>query len=158
MSIWFGTIGLIILGFILVLMEIFLIPGFNIFGIIGFISVLAGIVMAYNSLSIWYAHLILLGSVLLSIVLVRLLIRSKAWKRMILNTEQSREQGVEVQVAGHKNLEGKEGISYTMLRPAGTAIFDGKKYDVVTEGSFIERNKKIRVIKVEGNRIVVRLI
>jgi len=158
MSVWLVTISLIIFGFILILMEIFVIPGFNIFGVIGFISVVSGIVMAYNSLPIWYAHAILLGSTLLSIVLVRLLIHSRAWKRLVLNTAQSREQGVEVQISEHKNLLGKKGISYTMLRPAGTAILNGKKYDVVSEGSFIERNKNIEVIEVEGNRIVVRLL
>jgi len=158
MSVWFGTIGLIILGFLLILIEIFLVPGFNIFGVIGFISIVAGIIAAYSTLTIWYAHLILIGSLFASIVLIRVLVRSRTWKKLVLETEQSREQGIEVQDVAYKKLIGKQGISYTMLRPAGTAILDGKKYDVVTEGGFIERNKKIEVIKVEGNRIVVRSV
>ena len=54
------------------------------------------------------------------------------------------------------NLLGKEGVTYTPLRPAGVAIIDGKKVDVVTPGHFIEQNVAVRVIDNSGNRVVVR--
>lgn len=156
MSIWLLTLGLIIGGFILVLVEIFLIPGFNIFGIFGFIAIVAGIVTAYSSLEIWYAHAILLLSLIGSVVLVRIVIHSKTWKKIILDTESSQKDGYEVRNRDFDKLLNTSGIAYTMLRPAGTAIFNGKKYDVITEGSFIDRDSKINVVKVEGNRIIVR--
>ena len=55
-------------------------------------------------------------------------------------------------------MMGLEGIALTTLRPAGTADFDGKRVDVVTESSYIEHGKKIRVIKVEGHKVIVREI
>lgn len=51
---------------------------------------------------------------------------------------------------------GKQGIVATNLRPAGTAIIDGKRVDVVTRGDYIEEGPEIRVTAVEGARIVVR--
>lgn len=158
MSVWLVIIGLIILGFLLILAEIFLIPGFNIFGILGFISVIAGVITAYSSLSIYYAHLILIISIILSLILVRLIIRSRALHRMVLETSQSRKTGFSVQADDLQQLVGKIGIAYTKLRPAGMAIIDNQKYDVVSEGGFIDKNSQVEVAEVNGNRIVVRQV
>lgn len=54
------------------------------------------------------------------------------------------------------NLLGKVGVTYTPLHPAGVAIIDGSKVDVVTPGHFIEQNVPIRVVDNSGNRVVVR--
>jgi membrane-bound ClpP family serine protease len=51
---------------------------------------------------------------------------------------------------------GMEGIALTILRPAGTVIINNERIDAVTEGGFIEQNAIVKVIKVEGARIVVR--
>lgn len=53
---------------------------------------------------------------------------------------------------------GKEGEAQTELRPAGMVLVEGKKIDVVTAGELVERGKRVRVVKVEGNRIVVKAI
>jgi membrane-bound serine protease (ClpP class) len=52
-------------------------------------------------------------------------------------------------------LVGKEGVAVTPLRPSGTATIEGERINVVTEGGFVERNSKIVVVEVEGNRVVV---
>jgi membrane-bound serine protease (ClpP class) len=156
MSVWLIVIGLVILGFLLILAEIFLIPGFNIFGVLGLVAVVAGVVTAYSSLSIYYAHLVLLLSIITSLILVRLILHSRALSRMVLNTAQSREAGISVQPSDFQQLVGKIGITYTNLRPAGHAIIDDQKYDVVSEGGFVEKNLRIEVVEVNGNRIVVR--
>lgn len=156
MPIWALSIGLIIIGFLLILMEIFLVPGFNIFGVIGFILIIIGVIFAYQNLPTTYAHIILIGSLIFSVIFVRLLVKSKAWKRIVLNTQEARQDGFESQDNSERELLFKEGVSFSALRPAGSAIINGKKYNVVTEGGFIEKNTKIKVVKVEGNRIVVR--
>lgn len=53
---------------------------------------------------------------------------------------------------------GKEGEAQTELRPAGIVAIDGVKLDVVTSGELVERSRRVRVVKVEGNRVVVRAI
>ena len=50
------------------------------------------------------------------------------------------------------------GFAYTPLRPSGTALLNGKRIDVVTEGPFIERGTPIKVVAVEGIRVVVRTL
>jgi len=57
-----------------------------------------------------------------------------------------------------KKLVGAEGVSHTPLRPAGVAIINGRRLDVVTRGEQIAAAQPIRVIKVEGNRVVVTTI
>ena len=54
------------------------------------------------------------------------------------------------------DLLGKEGVALTILRPAGTVIINHERIDAVSEGGFIEQNASVKVIKVEGARIVVR--
>jgi len=50
---------------------------------------------------------------------------------------------------------GQEGVALTVLRPAGTGEFAGRRLDIVTDGDFIERGTKIKIIRTEGRRIVV---
>jgi membrane-bound serine protease (ClpP class) len=53
---------------------------------------------------------------------------------------------------------GKEGQTQTDLRPAGIVEIEGRKLDVVTAGELVEKSKRVRVMKVEGNRIVVQAV
>lgn len=55
-------------------------------------------------------------------------------------------------------LVGHEGSTLTALRPAGMALIDGKKVDVVSGGAFIDKDARIRVVEISGNRVVVRQI
>jgi membrane-bound serine protease (ClpP class) len=50
------------------------------------------------------------------------------------------------------------GTAFTQLRPAGTALINGRRVDVVTEGQLIERGTPVRVVAVEGMRVVVRAV
>lgn len=55
-------------------------------------------------------------------------------------------------------LVGKEGVAQSFLRPAGVAILDGRRVDVVTEGGIISAGARIKVVAVEGNRVIVRRV
>ena len=77
---------------------------------------------------------------------------------MVLNTKQKKKEGFHASAENLNSLLAKKGKSYTKLRPAGVALIDEEKIDVVAEGSFIDQNKSIEVILVEGNRVVVREI
>jgi len=58
----------------------------------------------------------------------------------------------------NEGLLDREGVALSPLRPAGIAEFDGRRYDVVTEGQMVPRNARVRVVAVEANRVVVRPI
>ena len=68
----------------------------------------------------------------------------------------SSDNGVTSQDPSLQELPGKDGITVTRLRPAGKALIDGKRFDVVSMGDFIEKDTAVVVTAVEGNRIVVK--
>jgi membrane-bound serine protease (ClpP class) len=55
-------------------------------------------------------------------------------------------------------LINQTGSAYTNLRPSGTAVIGNQRVDVVTEGAMIDKDTAVRVVAVEGNRVVVREI
>jgi membrane-bound serine protease (ClpP class) len=150
--------GLIVIGFILILIEIFLVPGINIFGIFGVLMVALGIIFAYSRLSLATANFIMVISLIIALVLVRFVVKSKTWRRIVLNDKQEKAQGFHASTENLAKLIGKRGNAYTPLRPAGIALIEDQKVDVMTEGDFIEKDREIEVIMVEGNRVVVREI
>jgi membrane-bound ClpP family serine protease len=88
----------------------------------------------------------------LVIVGARMLAASRATLRETLDSK----SGAVSQPLEWSKVDGREGVAVTMLRPAGSALIDGKKYDVVTRGDFIDKGASIVVTAVEGNRIVVK--
>ena len=78
------------------------------------------------------------------------------FKKMTLNRKLQSGDGYTSEKAGLAQLINKTGTAYTNLRPSGIAIIDNKKVDVVTEGEMTDKNTSVKVIKVEGNRVVVR--
>lgn len=150
------SIVLFVLGLILMIIELF-IPSFGIFGILGLIGFAMGISLAAYETS--YGMMSLVIALVINAVLLAFLIKHfghrGVWNRFILQDEQRKETGY-VSHSKDKNLVGKVGRSLTKLRPSGVAVIDGKRFDVVSEGDFIEQDKEIEVIFVEGTRIVVR--
>ncbi|OQX96733.1 hypothetical protein B6I21_00135 [candidate division KSB1 bacterium 4572_119] len=156
MSLGFIIGGIIIAGFILILVEIFLVPGLNIFGIFGFGLIVLGIILAYTKLDARIANFILIAAIIISAILIRFVVKSKTWREMVLSTDQKKTEGFHASADNLPALMGKHGSTYTKLRPAGIALIDNEKVDVVAEGAFIEKDRPIEVILVEGNRVVVR--
>lgn len=145
------------LGVVLLAIEIFVIPGFGITGILGIFGIAAGIFMSFGINNIAQATLVvfvsLISDIILIIILARFILKSKGFKnKMALETDTA---GYHSSVS-YDDLLGLEGITETLFRPSGNIIIDGKKYDAITEGEFINKGAKIKVILVEGNKIVVK--
>ena len=90
------------------------------------------------------------GAALVSLVLVWAFWRSGAPQRFVL--QQRLEPPPE---AASPDLRGRRGQAVTSLRPAGQAEIDGQRFDVVTDGDFVEAGRAITVLHVEGFRVVV---
>ena len=88
-------------------------------------------------------------------VLVRLMIRVRAWDRLVHSGGMTREQGFDSVKPGRDDLLGQTGQALTTLRPAGRVKFGDRVGDVVSEGGYIERGSAVQVLKVAGNRVVV---
>ena len=136
-------------GLILLITEVF-VPG-GLLGIAGAIGLSISIYYGFIDYGLWF------GSIQFILTLIILPFGFFfALKRLKLSKELKNDDGFVSSKEGLDELIGKEGISYTYLRPAGTVVIDGKKIDVVTEGGMIEKDKPVKIIKVEGSRIVVR--
>ena len=77
------------------------------------------------------------------------------WHKFVLRDQTNTEKGY-VSADEHKELIGCVGIVSRELRPAGTVILNGEPVDVVSEGDYIPKGQEVRVVSVNGNRVVVR--
>ena len=155
---WIYACTLLVLGFCLILLEIFVIPGFNIFGILGFLTMCAGVGYAYVKLGLGPAVAAAAMALLGTFILLRMLIRARAWQRMVLESDTSRERGYDSSRPDLNVLVGQNGETLTALRPSGRAQFGERIVDVVTEGDFVSTGDPVEVLTVEGNRVVVQKI
>lgn len=147
-------ITLLILGAVLLFLEV-LLPGM-IAGTIGFLCLVAAVILGYLGFGYQTGSLILAG------VLVGLLIGTWCWLEFFPESRVAKRfisQGAsgELGVAKPELLNGT-GTALTQLRPSGTANINGQRVDVVTEGDLIERGTQIKVVAVEGARVVVRAV
>lgn len=150
---------ILFVGGILLIIAEFFIPG-GIAGLIGTISIIVSLFIASGNVMQMAISLII--AIVVAIIVFILMTkvfgkRMKFFRKIILNDATTTEKGY-VSNQNRTDLIGKEGVALTVLRPAGTAIINEERVDVVTEGGFIEKGKKVKVIKTEGSRIVVREI
>lgn len=145
-------ITLLILGAVLLFLET-LLPGM-IAGILGVVCLLAAITLGYQDFGAQT------GNILVMIVLVGLVCGVFIWLKFFPESRIARKfisQGAVGELGVEKpELLNGTGVALTQLRPSGTARINGERVDVVTEGGLIERGAKLKVVAVEGTRIVVR--
>lgn len=147
---------MLVIGFVLVVVEMY-IPGFGAPGIIGAILLVLGVI-ATNPTPLQALILALVIVVLLCIafsICIRVVSRGKLNKTALVLTDVSTGEKREAD-SDLSYFVGREGETHTLLRPAGIAEFDGVKLNVVSDGDFIAAGSRVRVERVEGNRIVVQ--
>ena len=159
---------LIILGGLaLIVLEVLIIPGFGIAGIGGFLLLIWGLyelllpdipvgpeVEAMASLGLIIG---IIGSIIGIVLLFRLMTKTKFWDKLTAPDTQKSEEGFSSTV-GWELFKGKDGIAQSDLRPSGWILVEDQKIFVVSEGDFIEKNSKVKILSVDGNRVLVRKI
>ena len=144
----------LMLGAALMIVEVFL-PGFGLPGVSGIVLIGAGTVIIWLKAGALTALATLLVVIAVLAVLISYMMRRAteggAHARIFLREKEELRSGEDMQV-----LLGKQGRTTSVLRPAGIGDFDGVRLNVVTEGSFIERDRPIEIVNVDGARIVVR--
>jgi membrane-bound serine protease (ClpP class) len=150
---------LFIVAVAFIYVELFL-PG-GVFGVVGFIAFIASIVLAFRTYGVNWGLGVSVAELLVATVLIlyglKRFPQSRAGKILILGRSLDKKLGYSG-TEDHEKYVGMQGETLTLLRPAGMAKIDSKRIDVVTEGTFIEKGKRIQVVAVEGNRVVVREI
>jgi len=146
------VITLIIVGAVLLLLETIL-PGM-IAGLLGISCLIWGVGLSYTRLGTEKGNLVLLG------VAVGLVAGMLIWVRFFPGSRMAKvfisEKAVGEIGTDRPELLHQKGRALTALRPSGTAVINGQRVDVVTEGSLIERDAPVEVVAIEGLRVVVR--
>jgi membrane-bound serine protease (ClpP class) len=154
-----------IVGIILLLLEIFVIPGFGIFGILGITFIIGGLFLGMLSdfeMIDWTmisAAIIQLAATLtftfiIIIILLKFLPKSTMLNKLILQDKVEAKSGY-ADKEMFSDIIGVVGTALTDLRPSGAAMINGKRIDVVTEGDYINHGSEIIVKFAEGSKIVV---
>lgn len=177
-----GTAGwleviLFVFGLILMALEIFVMPGFGIFGISGGVLLLMSVVMASQTFghsepgrdmvllarNLTTVSLSIGAVILIAVVLNRFLPHMPIMGAMILSppgsplaTDGPQLRPDLINSGSGAGLVGLSGKAQTTLRPAGKALLDGRLVDVVSDGGYIDTGTPIEVVRVEGNRVIVR--
>ena len=183
MATWW-EIAVFATGIILLALEIFVIPGFGIAGVLGILFILLSLfaILVPNrpdelpwprydfddvqwrllSNGAWAFSLGFGGFVVLTYILAKFLPKTGPFTGLVLAPA---DKGPVMQIDLTAPLEktgklkvGDTGIAITKLRPAGQARFNNAVVDVVTEGDLIEKDRRIKIIQIQGNRVVVKQI
>lgn len=151
-------IGLFLLGTLFLLMEI-LFTGVGLFAVLGISSIFVSLIWAMGG-DIDAVKVLLAGLVLAVIAFAFIATKlpsSKLWERVVLRETESAEAGYN-SVDDYGMLVGKEGVVTAELRPSGKVEIDGKIYDVVSTGAYIEEGERVVVAEAVGMRIVVHRV
>ena len=146
-------VTLLILGAVLLFLETML-PGL-VAGIIGFICLLVAVFLAYG-------ENFSTGNMVLGVVVGGLAAGTWAWLKFFPESSMAR-KFIAHRAVGDLGVDRPEllhgsGMALTQLRPSGVAQINGQRVDVVTEGGLIERGTPVKVVAIEGSRIVVRAV
>jgi membrane-bound serine protease (ClpP class) len=148
----------------LIVLEVFVIPGFGVAGLAGGVSVLTALMLSMLGSYPTVAEVIsALGIIAVSILVVGVLAYaafrhlpfSRAMSGVLLDRAATQEAGY-LSAPDRADLEGRAGEALTDLRPSGTVSIDGERIDVVTEGPWVEKGETVVVLRAESYRHVVR--
>ena len=151
------VIGLAIIGILGIVLELHVLPGHGVAGIIGILSLATAIVLAFGLSYGFVAAQALAIAIVLSVIgfwfAAKRFPQNAFMRRIAFTGVQGRDY---VAAPDQTELIGHAGIATSFLRPAGVAAIDGKRVDVLTEGDFVAAGSPVVVTRVEGARIFVR--
>jgi membrane-bound serine protease (ClpP class) len=162
-----------IIGIVLILLEIFVIPGFGVAGIVGITLTIGGLTLALvrnvdfdfspvSSDEIGRSFLMVTIAMIAPLILIisfsKQMFGSAFFKRLAPTENLSSKHGFSVQENSLAHLIGTEGVTITDLRPAGKATFEDARHEVISEGDFISKGTVVKVLKIQGNYLVVAVV
>ena len=146
---------LLLVGIGLLVFEMY-IPGFGVPGMLGLGTLVLGFALLRPTLAQGLLLFVILAAILCVALSICLITASRG--RLAKSKLALRDVAIPADAAESNDLNyfiGKDGVTHTALRPSGIGEFDGVKLNVVSDGEFIAPGRPIRVLSVNGNRIVV---
>lgn len=151
--IWLVVLSLILAGIVFLLLEIMVVPGATVVGLFGVVLVIAGVVVSFNQYGTQVGIITILGTLVVSLISIGIALRSNTWKKAMHSSAlEGRVNVVEADMV----VKGDEGISITRLNPMGKALIKEEYYEVTSKDNLIAENTPIMVVKVDGNKIIVK--
>jgi len=142
-------------GIILVVLELFVVGA--ILGIIGMLSIIASFLLIGDNVAKMgvFVAICLIIAIVEWVILVKFLKKTiPIFSQVVLHDSTNKESGY-TSHDDRSHLVGQTATTLTELRPSGIIIHHGKRIDAVSDGAFIKREKEVRIIEVEGTRVVV---
>lgn len=150
---WTVIVALIVIGLLFLILEILVVPGSTVVGVVGFILMAIGIWQTYIVYGSTTGHYVLGGSLILTLGALALSLRSKTWKRAMLHTEILGKTNV---YEAEKIKVGDTGKAVSRLVPMGKAFINDDYFEVRTSGEFLDQETEVVVTKIEHNKIYVK--
>lgn len=152
------TIICLLLGIVCLIVEMFT-PGFGVAGGVGFLSLIAAIVMQIGwgspQMALLIIAIVLCIIVLALVIFIRSFQRGRLSRSFLVLKESIDGASSSLGDDSAKALIGKFGTAVTSLRPSGIVEIDGKRLDVMTAGAFVDKGNSVRVTAVDGVEILV---
>ena len=160
------------IGVLLIVAEIFVIPGFGVAGVAGITLTVVSLILIMLNNDFFNFEFVLLGDIVVASAVAfggltgglavlffggARLMQSKAFQRMALSETQESSKGFTVNTQA-KSMEGKTGTAYTVLRPSGKVMIDDQLFDAFTRGDYVEKGDPIVVIESEGVTLKVKRV
>ena len=151
---WIAIIIFLVVGAVLIALEMVALPG-GVAGILGGVAMVIGVWQSYAQYGAVAGNITLIVSLIVVVALLLLLMRNKTWKRMGLKEEVDSKVNT---VDEEKIAVGATGTTISRLAPAGKAVINGQTCEVHTVSEFIDENRPVEVIKIDGYLIIVKEI
>lgn len=146
------VLAVIIVGLVLILLEILVIPGVGVAGILGGMLVIGGVALAYTK-SMAFGHGMLAFSAVLSGITFYFSLKAKTWNKVSLK------ESIDTRVNELSGIEvGNKGIALSRLAPMGKAEINGIECEVESNEGLIDEQATIEVVSIEINKVWVRKI
>jgi membrane-bound ClpP family serine protease len=155
MVMWTIVISLLLIGLALLVVEVIFIPGTTVVGILGVIFSITGVIISYRHFGDHTGFYVLLSTLVATGGALFYSFKSGTWERFSL--KQSSEGKVNEGMTANLAV-GDEGLSISALRPVGKAEFKNEIFEVKTLGEYVEPQKRVRIIEVSIQHVVVEPI
>jgi membrane-bound ClpP family serine protease len=151
---WTIIIILILVGLLFLILEVVVIPGTTVVGIVGFVLMIVAVWQTYVVYGATSGHLVLGGTLVLTLVGLRFALRSKTWDKVMLKS--NIESRANIIPEGSIKV-GDVGKSTSRIVPTGKALINDEYFEVCSSGEFIDPENEIEVVKIEHNKIFVKI-
>lgn len=151
-----GIIILVLLGILLFVIEFLLVPGITVAGIGGLVLTVLGVYKAFNDYGTTVGIWVLIGTILLSILVIVFSLRARTWRKLMLKT--NIEGNISSDISEDQIKAGDKGEALTRLAPMGKIRVNDFIKEAKSMHGYIDEHSKIEVVSVDGTAIIVKPI